>query len=239
MSDMEQQMPQQQVVPQDDSPSPLRLIMTMAGIGLASGILIVATFQLTLPFIVANKEAALEAAIVEVLPGATSQHPFAEVDGKLEPTTMDAPVQKKFYVGYDDDGEVVGVAIQTAGQGFQDTISLIYGYSPSKHAIIGFKVLESKETPGLGDKIISDPAFLSNFNELAIPLTDDGSAVKEKVKLVKNGEKTQPWEMEAITGATISSRAVATILGTDTESTVPVIERSVDILKKGADDVSE
>ena len=46
--------------------------------------------------------------------------------------------------------------------GYQDVIRiLLYGYSPEHQAIVGMRVLESRETPGLGDKIEKDPAFLA------------------------------------------------------------------------------
>ncbi len=61
------------------------------------------------------------------------------------------------------EGRLVGVAMEAEGKGFQDTIRLIYGYSPDKQQVIGMEVLESKETPGLGDKIIKDEEFLDEF----------------------------------------------------------------------------
>ena len=47
------------------------------------------------------------------------------------------------YAGYDARNRLVGVALEAAGQGFQDTIRFIYGYSPEKQAVVGFVVLES------------------------------------------------------------------------------------------------
>ena len=36
--------------------------------------------------------------------------------------------------------------------GYQDVIVVFYGYSSADDAVIGIRVLESKETPGLGDQ---------------------------------------------------------------------------------------
>ena len=47
--------------------------------------------------------------------------------------------------------------------GYQDVIRVLYGYSFDTEAIIGIRVLESKETPGLGDKIETDPDFLGQL----------------------------------------------------------------------------
>ena len=48
---------------------------------------------------------------------------------------------------------IVGLAVEAQGMGYQDVIRVIYGYSFEQDAIVGIRVLESKETPGLGDKI--------------------------------------------------------------------------------------
>ena len=98
---------------------------------------------------------------------------------------------------------MLGYAIPAEGAGFQDTIKLIYGYDAAAQRIVGMEVLESRETPGLGDKIIKDKTFLANFDALA---------VSQDIVLVKRGEKTKPYEVEGITGATISSKAVVAIL---------------------------
>jgi electron transport complex protein RnfG len=95
-------------------------------------------------------------------------------------------------------------------------------------------VLESKETPGLGDKIMKDADFIANFEALDTKLGDDGESMVHPIELAKHGEKTDPWQVEAITGATISSRAVANILRASTAQTVPVIARNMDVLEGGA-----
>ena len=89
---------------------------------------------------------------------------------------------------------------------------MIYGYSFAEEAIVGIQVLESKETPGLGDKIETDPAFLANFERLDVSLADDLSEMANPIEPVKHGEKTTPWQVDGITGATISSEAIANIL---------------------------
>ena len=64
------------------------------------------------------------------------------------------------------------------------------------------EVLESRETPGLGSRIADDPGFHSQFNDLA---------VEPQVVLVK-GHGDKPNDVDAITGATISSTAVVKII---------------------------
>ena len=88
--------------------------------------------------------------------------------------------------------------------------------------VLGFQVLESKETPGLGDKIAKDERFQNNFNALDVSISENGQ-LRNKVITVKQGEKQNGWEIDGITGATISSRAVGNIIGESTSKVVPVL----------------
>jgi electron transport complex protein RnfG len=209
------------------------MIYTLAGFGLVCGILIVAAFQLTLPAIERNKAQALQKAILEVIPGAKTKSTFEETGGALVPLQAEGGSGPRYYAGYDQDHHLVGVAIETTGQGFADILRILYGYSPQKQAIVGMKVLESHETPGLGTKIETDPRFLANFEALDVTTTGDAAAVQNPLALAKRGEKSHPWQVEAITGATISSRAITDILRTSTQQTVPIIRRNLQALEGG------
>ena len=52
---------------------------------------------------------------------------------------------------------------------------------------------------------------------------------------VKSGEKTQPWEIDGITGATISSKAIARILREGSEAWVPLIVKQLDLFEAGGE----
>jgi electron transport complex protein RnfG len=209
------------------------MIVTMAGLGLLCGVLIVATFQSTFSIIKENKRVALEKAIFEVVPGAVERTTFAMVDGKLEVLEGEGDTAVKYYACYDANKALVGVAVEASGQGFQDILRVLYGYSPPSNAIVGLKVLESKETPGLGDKIETDPEFRANFEALSVELQSDMTSIVNPIEMVKEGKKTDPWQVEAITGATVSSRAVATILQKSTAIAVPVIVDNLPVLEGG------
>jgi electron transport complex protein RnfG len=209
------------------------MIVTMAGLGLLCGVLIVATFQWTFSIIKENKRVALEKAIFEVVPGAVERTTFAMVDGKLEVLEGEGDTAVKYYACYDANKALVGVAVEASGQGFQDILRVLYGYSPPSNAIVGLKVLESKETPGLGDKIETDPEFRANFEALSVELQSDMTSIVNPIEMVKEGKKTDPWQVEAITGATVSSRAVATILQKSTAIAVPVIVDNLPVLEGG------
>lgn len=178
----------------------VRLVMTLGVAGFFSGLILVSAYLYTLPLIEANKARALEKAIYKVLPGCTAYKTMALVNGQLAETSGAA---EAVYAGYGDGGRLVGFAVPAQEIGFADAIVGLIGYDPARKMVVGFEVLESKETPGLGDKIFKDADFVNNFKALE---TGPG------IIAVSKGKKTQPHEVEAITGATISSKAVVRLL---------------------------
>jgi electron transport complex protein RnfG len=178
---------------------------TLGTAGFGSGLALVGIFLVTAPLIERNRAEALEAAIYRVLPGAQSRKAFVVREGALAPFEGPGgslPREEAVYAGFDGEGKPLGFAIPAEGPGFQDTIKLIYGYDPARRRVVGMEVLESKETPGLGDKIFKDQDFVATFRDLAID---------PEVVLVKKGRK-QDNEVDAISGATISSGAVVRII---------------------------
>jgi len=209
-------------------PSIWHMYRAMVGVGVFCGLLIVTVFQVTLPVIERNKAEALQEAIFHVLPNASTSttYYFGEADG-FKLLEGDGVGEQLVYAGYDDAQQLVGLAVEAQGMGYQDVIAVIYGYSFTEQAIIGIQVLESKETPGLGDKIETDPDFLENFKSLDVSVRGDGSALANSVVPVKHGEKTKPWEVDGITGATISSVAIANLLDRSAQYWVPRIRRNL------------
>jgi electron transport complex protein RnfG len=88
---------------------------------------------------------------------------------------------------------VVGYAVNTySKKGFAGKITIMAGFKPDG-TILNIKVLEQKETPGLGTKM-TEPAFKDQFN--------DKDPAQFNLKVKKDG-----GSVDAITAATISSRA--------------------------------
>ena len=81
------------------------------------------------------------------------------------------------------------------------------------------EVLESKETPGLGDKIIKDMVFKENFSKLS---------VDPEIVSVPTGTRSAPNEVDTITGATISSKAVVSIINATNERWLLRLDESPD-----------
>ena len=150
--------------------SSLRMILTLGLAGMISGLALVGIYLFTAPIIEANKAEALRRAIFLVVPGSESYQTLELQDSGL--VAID-PEQKKgnkggerIYAAFDGAGDLLGFAIPGAEPGFQDLIQGIFGYRADERMIIGFEVLDSKETPGLGDKIIKDQHFRVVQNRL-------------------------------------------------------------------------
>jgi electron transport complex protein RnfG len=188
---------------QAPAPSSLRLVLTLAIAGLVSGIAIIGIYESTLATITANKARELREAVFKVLPGVNQMQALVYRNGELVSVDQPDKDESVVYGGYDKSGDFVGYAMRAAGPGFQDTIALLYGYKPGEKLVVGMEVLESRETPGLGDKIYKDAEFVGAFSALSI---------EPEIVAVKKGTKSRPNEIDAITGATISSKAVVRII---------------------------
>jgi len=184
-------------------PGSFRLVATLGVAGMLSGLVLATAYQTTKPIIDANNARRTEQAVLKVVPDSTQMHKFALRDGQAHPVGKDERTTDPIvYVAYDDDGRFRGYAIEAEGAGFQDTIRLIYGYDPDGQNIIGMYILESRETPGLGDKIYKDADFKNNFESLH---------VLPQIVVVKSDQPADN-QVDAITGATISSKAVVNII---------------------------
>jgi electron transport complex protein RnfG len=195
--------------------SPWRLPGTLGSAGAAAGLLIVLVFGWTQPTIQANKARVLEAAIHEVLKAPDRYDTLYVLDGALAktvPAGRDPRGLERVYLGYRAQGERIGFAIAAGEPGFQDVIRLIFGYDPTTRQVLGMKVLESKETPGLGDKIEKAP-FVSQFDGAIPPLVG-----------VKRRDPGRRSEIDTVTGATISSRTVVRAINEALDRLGPLLE---------------
>jgi Na+-translocating ferredoxin:NAD+ oxidoreductase subunit G len=194
-----------------------RLVLTLAVAGGLAGLLIVSVHQWTEPRIMAHRAAAIAAAVDEVLQGPERTETLFLWDGRLTaqpPAGADTAKLDRIWAGYAASGERVGYAIVGAEAGFQDVIRLMFGYDPTARRVLGMRILESKETPGLGDKIFKDTVFVGQFRTAVAPMLP-----------TKPGTGTgDPREVDTITGATISARTVITIINNRIGALQPLLD---------------
>ena len=212
-----------------DSGNSIAMLRTLGGLALISGCLLSIVYQATSARIAHNFEARVRNAVFQLLPGATQQKSFEFT------APGDAGTETPFtvYAGYDDAGKFVGVAMEASDpDGYGGEIRFLYGYLPDKQQVIGMTVLLCKETPGLGDKIKTDDAFTANFRELDVALNGDGSALATPLSFVKAGQGGGAGQIEGISGATISSKAVFRALDRGVTMMLPAIQKRLNELKE-------
>ena len=132
-------------------------------------------------------------------------------------TIKDGEVERTFFVGVFD-GEPRGVAFETSGKGYGGDVGLMVGIDVKDSKLMGVSVTTHGETPGMGAKAKSDPAFVAQYKGLAleqpIAVTLDGGSIS------------------ALSGATITSRAVSSA-ATDADKIYQKLKTQIaDNLKK-------
>jgi electron transport complex protein RnfG len=213
------------------------MIRTLGLVSAICGLIIVGAYQGTYDAVAANKRIATERAVFKVLPKAKAIEEFvAQPGGEVSRVgagdTAIPPGGVKFFAAYDDAGKLAGIAAEGVGKGYADNVRIMFGYQPDCQCVVGIGVVAMRETPGIGDKIITDKDFLANFVSLDVKLTGDLSALANEVKAVKHGAKTNPWQIDAISGATITSRAVGKAINDSAQALLPRLVPKLDTLAK-------
>jgi len=168
----------------------VRMITALTIVGVLSAIILVNIYNYATPKIKINSEAETEKAISEIFPGTKS----------IE------TIKENIYKSKDEQNKILGYAFLAEGNGYQGAIKLLIGVDEGLETLEGMQVLESQETPGLGAEI-NTASFKDQFKGL--PLTHN-------IEYVKNQKPSESYQIEAITGATISSRAVVNIINKGT-----------------------
>lgn len=101
----------------------------------------------------------------------------------------------------DAEGREVGRVLVAAGQGFADRIELLVGIDAAGEKITGLYIVDQKETPGLGD-FITKEKWRAQFA---------GKPATRPLSVTKTGAQ-RPDQVDGVTGATISSEAVVSIV---------------------------
>jgi len=162
------------------------MFITLLVITLVSGFSLGSVYNMTKEPIAQAKLQKKIKAIKQVLPEFDNN----PVDNKVRVSGSVDSIE--IYPGYNEK-KLVGIAITGASdKGFSGLIKIMVGFDTDGE-IQKIFVLEQKETPGLGTKI-KDDKFIGQFV--------GKKPEKSNLKVVKDG-----GEIDAISGATISSRA--------------------------------
>lgn len=210
------------------------MIRTLGLVATICGLIIVGAYQGTFEAVQENKRLALEREVFKVFPAAKSMAAFHALPaGGIARAGGEVPAGAvKFYAAYAADGRLAGIAAEGAAKGYADSVRILFGYVPDCQCVTGFGVVAMRETPGIGDKILTDAEFRANFKALDVKLNAELAALANEVKVVKHGTKTNAWQIDAISGATITSRAVGRAINDGAQQLLPRLVPQLDTLKE-------
>jgi len=180
-----------------------KMIMVLGLVTLISGVVLAGIYTSLIPRIEANQQAALERSLSALFEGA--EEPQFETLDTEGPTV---------YRAESSAGDLLGYAVRVSATGYGGEIRLLVGLSPDLSSIAGLEVVQQVETPGLGARITEED-FRAQF---------EGIDPTETVSYVKNEEPDPDEnEIQAISGATISSEAVVDGINADVGRAVETI----------------
>lgn len=166
----------------------LRMILVLTGVSVICGFVLSLTFDLAKPLIADNENKYIEQSISAIAPGC----------GRVKEKTYG---KKTVYELFDSQDSLMGYAYLTEGQGYQGKIKIIFAMDPGLSRILGMEVVDSVETPGLGARI-REPFFKDQFRDLQ---------AASPIECVKSADPADN-RIQAITSATVSSKAVVSII---------------------------
>jgi len=173
--------------------------LILAALGAICTALVAITHSKTAPRIAANEQAYLEARLQPVLEGVA-------YDGQLSESTIEIPQPHELpgksavivYRVYANAAPVAALFVVTAMDGFSGPIRLLIGIDATG-TLTGVRVLEHRETPGLGDLIEESKSdWILQFARKS--LQDPG---RTKWAIKRDG-----GEFDQFTGASITPRSV-------------------------------
>jgi len=156
-----------------------QIAMNLTVTCLVSGAVIAGTYFITAPVALKTAAKIKTDSMKSLVVGAQKFNP---IKGKAEWFTAEK------------DGKIVAYVVPAESKGYGGAIKMLVSVTP-QGKIINFDILDSKETPGLGDNASKDP-FKNQFK---------GKEVKQ-LEVTKDPTKVD--QIQAMTGATISSKAV-------------------------------
>jgi len=129
---------------------------------------------------------------------------------------------KRYYRGLSKDGKkVIGYVIPLEGPGLWGQVYGMMGVDPQLKKVIGVAFYRHSETPGLGGRI-TEPWFVMQFE--GRPLKPTGEE-KRYFIFVPPGKEKSPNDVDAITGATLTSQSVQRFMNRNLHDYLPLIAK--------------
>lgn len=104
------------------------------------------------------------------------------------------------------DGDLMLLVLPMRATGYQSTIHVMLALEPDLRTVAALSITDHGETPGIGSRI-TDAAFIDRWPGKQVA-DDTGNIVIEVVR----GQASNPYEVDAVSGATRSSNAIGSML---------------------------
>ncbi|MCH8060269.1 MAG: electron transport complex subunit RsxG [Proteobacteria bacterium] len=179
--------------------SVIRSGTTLALIAAICTALVAATYELTTERIAANEKAWLEKSLQPALAGVIYDTEASESRLVIEPPhDLPGSDEALIYRVYFDEQPVAALFAVTARNGFSGPIRILLGVD-FDGVVTGLRILQHRETPGLGDKIVSARSdWVYQF---------DGRSIRDP-DVTGWAIRGDGGEFDQLTGASITPRAV-------------------------------
>jgi len=165
----------------------LKVALVLALVCVIAAVSLAAVNEVTQKEILRRSQEELKEALRAVFPGADAFQ-VMQLSLPKETESKDFSILE-LYQAFSGDKEI-GYVFKVASSGYGGPIVMLIGVSTKDNKITGIQILEHQETPGLGSNV-AEPEFLGQFI---------GKSITDPFKLNQ--------DVKAITGATISSRAM-------------------------------
>ncbi len=216
----------------------IQLTATLTVIATVAGLSIGATYLRTSDIINQQKTQQLNSALESLFPDGVeiSQDSLIRSDNSVLPFWTAKQPNK-------GEGNLVGFAFESGGRGYSSTIRYLAAIS-ADNKIIGMTVLSQEETPGLGTRVMetvskatfwnglfakrekTEPWFQSQFRNISV-LNPIGISKKAEWHTLSKDQKAELLsknEVTAITGATITTKAITDAITTESKTVSEINE---------------
>ncbi|MDD4971172.1 MAG: RnfABCDGE type electron transport complex subunit G [Paludibacter sp.] len=199
----------------------INMVVVLTGIALFAAFTLASVYSLTRDSIESSRNSKVQEAIQAVMPAHDHYDSIpVEMNNGVETTRV--------YKAYDKNNALVGAAVESSSNnGYKGHIDIIVGFN-RVGVIVNYVVLDQHETLGLGSRMI-DWFKTDNANQ---------SIIGKNASTAHLNVKVDGGEVDAITAATISSRAFLFAIRNAYFEFKLNMDAAVDVAKAATDSIS-
>ncbi len=190
----------------------LKLGLVLAAFAAGACVALALVYAVTGPTIEGLEAKQLEMSLKELFPSADS---FRGLDGDIRPQDDSVEFIQTYEVT--QSGAPLGVAIKVMGSSYGGDTTMLVGVGTDRR-ITGVKVLDIKDTPGLGANAKSPTYFVDKTSKTTFPGQFSGKPLSDPFEVKK--------DVVAITASTITSKALTNMVKQAGIAAAAYLERS-------------